>query len=338
MRIALLAPPWVPVPPPLYGGTELVIDLLARGYAAAGHDVRLFATGDSECPVPQAFVYERAQGTSIGMTESELRQVTAAYSALEGYDVIHDHTMLGPFLAPAGRAQVVHTIHLPLEGDRLAIYERVPGHVRLVAVSKSQHRHVPQLNVATVIHHGIDAARFPFQGQAGDYGLFLGRMAQEKGVDIAIRAAQKAGVPLVMAGKMRSAEEILYFEQRIKPLMSDGVTYLGEVSDGEKIDLLRGALCLLFPTQWSEPFGMVMLEAMACGTPVLATIFGAVPEVVTDGETGFLCRDVGEMAEAIGRCATFDRAACRRSVEVYFSAERMTSDYLNLFRLLTGGA
>ena len=338
MRIAVLSPPWVPVPPPLYGGTELVVDMLARGYTSAGHEVLLFATGDSECPVPRAFAYERAQGTSIGMTESELRQVTAAYPAFRGFDIVHDHTMLGPFLAPNDGPAVVHTIHLPLEGDRLAIYQSMPAHVRLVAISEAQRRNTPKLNVTNVIHHGIDVNAFPFADRPGDHCVFLGRMAPEKGVDIAVRAAQKAGVPLILAGKMRTGDEILYFEQRVKPLLSEDVTYLGEVSHEEKIRLLRDALALLFPTQWAEPFGMVMLEAMACGTPVLATIFGAVPEVVTDGVTGFLCRDEAEMAEAIGRCTLFDRAACRRAVATGFSTERMTGAYLDLFGLLTGAS
>lgn len=339
MRIAVLAPPWVPVPPPLYGGTELVIDQLARGYAAAGHEVTLYCSGDSTCPVPTAWAYDRAQGRSIGATESELRQVTAAYGSgldLARFDVVHDHTMLGPFLAPTDGPAIVHTIHLPLEADRLAIYEAMPAHVRLVAISESQRRPAPHLNISAVIHHGVDASRFPFGAESGDYCVFLGRMAREKGVDIAIRAARKAGTPLVLVGKMRAPDEILYFEQRVKPMLGDDVTYLGEVDQEEKLRLLRDARALLFPTQWSEPFGMVMLESLACGTPVLATLFGAVPEVVTDGETGFLCRDDAEMGEAIARAATLDRATCRRAVETYFSAERMVSDYLHLFGLLTG--
>lgn len=335
VRIGIVAPPWAPVPPTLYGGTEVVVDLLARGFQAAGHDVVLFTTGDSDCPVPRQWALEHSVGDRIGATDVELHHVLLAYEALDDCDVVHDHTIAGPMLAPRHAGQpVVTTSHLPFEGGLLDVYLRMPHDVRIVAISEAQRRPVPQLPVAGVIHHGIDAAGFPYRDRSDDYCLFLGRMAADKGVTTAIGAARKAGVPLVLAGKMRSPSELAYFEQQVQPLLGDEVVYHGEVAHPDKLELLRSARALLFPIGWNEPFGMVMLEAMACGTPVLATPFGAVPEVVQDGVTGFLCRDETQMAEAIGRVETLSRRAGRDAVEGYFSAERMVMDYLALFELV----
>ncbi|MEY2566060.1 MAG: hypothetical protein QOE35_589 [Actinomycetota bacterium] len=332
MRIALVATPWTPVPPTLYGGIELVVDRLATGFQRAGHEVLLFTTGDSTCPVPRAWVLEQAEGQRIGSAVPELRHVMAAYEAVEGYDIVHDHTMMGPSYSDRiPGLRVVTTIHGEFNDEMIDIYRRVTERVPLIAISHAQRKPAPQIPIARVIHHGLDASDFPMGTGAGDHCVFLGRMSPDKGAHRAIEAAKKAGVRLLMAAKMREAWEFEYFEAYVKPHLSDDIQYLGEVPHEQKLELLAGARALLFPIRWNEPFGMVMLEAMACGTPVLAFAEGAAPEVVEDGRTGFLCHDETDMAEAIGRVDQIDRATCRASVEGYFSTERMVNEHLALF-------
>jgi glycosyltransferase involved in cell wall biosynthesis len=332
MRIAVIAPPWTPVPPVLYGGTELVVDRLATGFQAAGHEVLLFTTGESTCPVPRAFVLPAAQGHRIGMAVPELIHVAAAYDAVQGFDIVHDHSVFGPFYAERyPNLHVVTTVHGPLDGELSAIYERIADRVPVVAISHAQRKPAPHIPVARVIHHGIDAADFPYGAGDGGYFLFLGRMSPDKGAHRAMEAAHKAGVRLIMCAKMREPDERAYFEDFVQPYLNDDLVYLGEVPHQEKLDLLAGAAGLLFPIRWNEPFGMVMIEALACGTPVLAFPEGAAPEVIEDGKTGFLCHDELDMAEAIGRIHTIDRAACRAAVEGYFSTRRMVDEHIALF-------
>lgn len=345
MRVGLIATPWTPTPPLLYGGIELVVDRLARGFSAAGHEVVLFATGDSTCPVTRHHLLEVADGRRIGNAVIELRHALAAYETLRdaGCDIIHDHTIAGPLLGPAivgDGVPIVTTIHGPLNEELLDIYRRVAagGRVSLIAVSHAQCRPAPSLPMAAVIHHGIDVSDFPAGRGDGGYALFLGRMSPDKGAHRAVEAARKAGVPLVLAGKLREDAEYSYFESEVRPLLGADADYLGEVPHEQKVELLAGASALLFPIRWNEPFGLVMLEAMACGTPVLAFREGAAPEVVEDGVTGFLCDDEGHMADCLERVDTLSRAACRQSVETTFSTARMAADHLEVFERLVGEA
>lgn len=342
MRIGLIAPPWTPVPPPLYGGIELVVDELARGFAAAGHDVVLFTTGDSTCPVERRWVLAEAEGMRIGAAVPELRHALAAYRALGDCDVIHDHTVAGPLLAAGARpgVPVVTTVHGPLGVDLIDLYRAMDGRAAIIAISHAQHRPVPDLPITAVIHHGIEAGNFPIGDGTGDgdgpFCLFLGRMAPDKGAHRAIEAARSAGMRILMAAKMREASEIKYFTQEVEPLLGPDAVYLGEVPHERKLELLGSASALLFPIRWNEPFGLVMLEAMACGTPVLAFAEGAAPEVVQEGRTGFLCDDEHAMSDALLRVGELDRSECRAAVEGYFSTERMVADHLELFGTLTG--
>ncbi|HLG66813.1 MAG TPA: glycosyltransferase family 4 protein [Acidimicrobiales bacterium] len=338
MRIGLIAPPWTPVPPPLYGGIELVVDGLARGFAEAGHEVVLFTTGDSTCPVERRWVLEHAEGSRIGFAVPELRHAIAAHDSLVDCDVVHDHTLAGPALAcrrPVPGRPVLTTIHGPLEEDLAALYLSLHGEVPVIAISEAQRRDAPHVPVAAVIHHGIDARSFPLGDGTGDaegeYCLFLGRMAPDKGAHRAIEVARKAGVRLLMAAKMREPAEVRYFTEMVEPMLGPDAVYLGEVPHEQKVDLLCGARALLFPIRWNEPFGMVMLEAMACGTPVLAFREGAAPEVVDHGRTGFLCDDEEDMVAALAKVPGLDRHTCREAVEGYFSVDRMVADHLALF-------
>jgi glycosyltransferase involved in cell wall biosynthesis len=225
----------------------------------------------------------------------------------------------------------VTTNHGPFNDELGDIYRRIARRVPIISISHAQHKPVPDIPIARVIHHGIDGSQYPFKKEGGDYCLFLGRMSPEKGANRAKDAAVKAGVPLLMAAKMREPWEHEYYEENVEPYLSDEVQYVGEVSHDRKLELLSNAKCLLFPIRWNEPFGMVMIEAMACGTPVLAFSEGAAPEVVEDGKTGFMCRDESDMAEAISRVDQIDRQACRDAVEGYFSVKRMVDEHLDLF-------
>jgi glycosyltransferase involved in cell wall biosynthesis len=333
MRIAVIAPPWAPVPPSLYGGIELVLDLLARGLQAADHEVLLYTTGDSTCPVPRRWALEEAEGMRIGMAVPELRHVMHAYEAIQDCDMVHDHTVMGPVYAQRFRhLPVVTTIHGPFNDELTDIYLRTADRVPVIAISHAQRKRAPRVPIARVIHHGIDARQFEFGNGDGGYALFLGRMNPDKGVHRAIEVARKADMPLLIAAKMREAWEFEYFEMQVKPFLSDEIQYLGEVPHEHKLQLLEGARALIFPIRWAEPFGMVMLEAMACGTPVLAFPEGSAPEVIEDGRTGFLCHDEAEMANALSNIDRIDRADCRAAVEGYFSAERMVREHIELYQ------
>ncbi|GAC1355968.1 MAG: glycosyltransferase family 4 protein [Acidimicrobiales bacterium] len=335
MRIAQIAPPWTPVPPPMYGGIELVVDLLSRGLQAAGHEIILWTVGESTSPVPQRSVLAVAEGHRIGAAVPELRHVLAAYEDLDDVDIIHDHTVFGPLYADRfPRRTVVTTNHGPFGGDLDEIYRVVGRSIPIVCVSHDQRSMAPTIPVAAVIHHGVDPATFPIGAGDGGYCLFLGRMAPEKGAHRAIAACRKAGVPLLMAAKMREPDERTYFDTQIAPLLADDVRYLGEVPHEEKLALLGSAMALVNPIRWHEPFGLVMVEAMACGTPVVAFAEGAATEIVDHGRTGFLCRDEAGMAESLGRVPEIDRGACRATVEGYFSMDRMVAEHVTLYERL----
>ncbi len=331
MRVAIIAPPWLPVPPPAYGGTEAVLDTLARGLQDAGHDVLLFTTGDSTCPVPTEWVLERAVGTESATPATELHHVINAYDAALrwGADVIHDHTLTGPVYGRHLGIPLVTTNHGPFEGELRDLYRAIGGDVAVIALSHS-HARGADGPVAAVIHHGVDVEAFPVGSGDGGYLAFLGRMNPDKGVHLAIQVAREVGVPLRIAAKMREPAEREYFDDVVRPLLGGDVEYVGEVGGAAKLEFLGRAICLLNPICWPEPFGMVMVEALACGTPVVATPCGSVPELVVDGETGFI-RPVDAMAEAVLEAGSLDRKRCRADAEDRFSARRMVADHVRLY-------
>jgi glycosyltransferase involved in cell wall biosynthesis len=338
VRVGIIAPPWVPVPPPAYGGTEAVIDRLARGLLAAGDDVLLWTTGDSTCPVERRHVLERAETDRMGIAAIELRHLIRGYEAMAdwGADIVHDHTLIGPVYAHRYPAlPVVTTNHGTFNEELTDLYQAIADHVPVIAISHDQAARAGDLPIAAVIHHGIDLDRFPFGDGTGDddgpYFLFLGRMAPEKGARRAAVAARKAGVRLVIAAKMQEPWEREFYEQQIRPLLTDDVTYVGEVGGDDKIRLLQGATALVNPIRWPEPFGLVMIEALACGTPVLAYREGSTPEIVDHGVTGFLCDDVDDLASRLGEAHLLDRDVCRGVAERRFSTARMVDEHLALF-------
>jgi len=339
-RVALVAPPWLPVPPPAYGGTEAVLDGLARALAATGTEVLLVTTGDSTCPVRRSWILERAPGVGAGGTVTELRHVAHAYRAAAdfGAEIVHDHTLVGPLVgATESPVPVVTTNHGPFAGELRDCYRLLGRRVPIVAISRHQAATAGEIPVAGVIHHGVDLEAYPPGDGTGGYALFLGRMNPDKGVHRAIMIAREAGVPLLIAAKMHEPAEKEYFEQAVRPLLGSGAEYIGEVGGREKVELLQNAVCLLNPIDWPEPFGMVMIEALATGTPVVATPRGAAPEIVDHGKTGFLVADDRGLAAALSAVADLDRPACRRAAEERFSLERMAADHLALYaRVLAG--
>jgi glycosyltransferase involved in cell wall biosynthesis len=334
MRIAVIAPPWLPVPPVGYGGTELVLDNLCRGLRDAGQEVLLCTTGDSTCPVETTEILPRSVGTCDMRAVTELRHVVGAYERIAtwGADVVHDHTVTGPFYAGGTALPVVTTNHGPFDDDLLPLYRALAGRVPVIAISHHQASTAAGVPIAAVIHHAVDVQRFPVGTGRGGYALFLGRMTPDKGVEAAIAVARSAGVPLRIAAKMREPDEFDFFERAVVPQLGPDVEYVGEVGGDDKLLLLGDAVCLLNPIAWPEPFGMVMVEALACGTPVVGTPEGAAPEIVEDGVTGHLRRDHRGLTAALLDAAALDRAACRRSVERRFGIARMADDHLRLYR------
>jgi glycosyltransferase involved in cell wall biosynthesis len=334
VKIAIIAPPWLPVPPCGYGGTEEVIDGLARGLVSEGHDVLLFTTDDSTCPVTKASVLDHAGAGAWDL----VRHVVQAYDAARDFDVVHDHTLTGPLYGQrVASPPVVTTNHGPFEPEIIRHYRVVARHASIVAISHHHASTAGCLPIADVIHHGLDADGFPLGGPTTTGALFLGRMAPEKGVHTAVRVARQAGVPLRIAAKLREPREHEYFERQVRPMLGGDVEYLGEVSATDKVGLLAEATCLLNPIQWAEPFGMVAIEALACGTPVVATPCGAMPEIVEDGVTGFLRADVDGMVGAVREAGVLERATCRRAAEERFSIRRMALNHVALYERLCAG-
>jgi glycosyltransferase involved in cell wall biosynthesis len=332
LTIGLLAPPWLPVPPPAYGGIELVIDQLARGLAAAGHHVALYASAESTTPVPTVYAGPAAGGR-IGSSDVELPHVIRGYEVLAGCDVIHDHTLVGPAWALAlGYDRVISTCHGPLDGEMRRVYRHYGKRLPLVAISHNQAARAPEITIDRVIHHGLDPERFPVGRGDGGYLLFLGRMAPGKGVREAALVAKAAGERLVIAAKMREPAERDYFARQVEPLLGDDLEFVGEATNGDKLALLGAAKALLNPIRWPEPFGLVMAEALACGTPVIACPCGAAPEIVEDGVTGFLRTEHDDLVRAVRQLERLDRAACRAIAVQRFSTERMVGRHITMYR------
>lgn len=340
MRIGLIAPPWVAVPPPAYGGTEVVVDNLARGLRQLGHDVVLFTVGSSTCPVERRHLYG-GPVEPLGEGSHEVAHALAAYEELADVDVIHDHTLLGALVAArAGLAHtpVVVTNHGPFTMEAQRIFGRVSGRAHIVAISHAQARTAGPVPIAAVIHHGIDLDSYRPGPGGGGYLLFIGRMSPDKGVHRAVRVAHLAGLPLAIATKIRERAERAYYENVVRPLLGAEDDPPRERPLTERLGLLRYADALLNPIGWPEPFGLVMAEALAAGVPVLAFPSGAAPEIVDSGRTGFLCSDEIDMAHAVARLGQIDRTQCRAEAERRFSLERMAADHVRLYQRVLAGA
>jgi glycosyltransferase involved in cell wall biosynthesis len=332
----MVSPPWVPVPPPAYGGLEAVVDRLARGLVAAGHEVLLAAPANSECPVPRVQGLDEVDTDApiTGDAVTEMNHVSKAYAAMSEMDIIHDHTICGPFYRyrPPG-IPVVTTNHGPFEPRLNHLYGDMDRDTAVVAISHHQASTAQDVKITRVIHHGLDVETVPV-GTGGGYAAFLGRMTPDKGAREAILLAREAGVPLRIAAKMREDAEVEYFENEIQPLLGDEIEYVGEVDEAGKYELLGGAVAMLNPIQWHEPFGLVMIESLACGTPVVSTSPGSVPEIVDHGVTGYVSDDPAELAKFLVAASELDRAACREVAETRFTTARMVADHVDLYQEL----
>lgn len=343
MRVLQIAPPWFAVPPSGYGGIEWIVASLADGLVDAGHDVTLHAAGGSVTRARLQTVFDVAPSLHIGNPWYEATHAVAAYTDLERFDVIHDHTgAIGPAIAAGitDRPPVVNTLHGTWTGANEQLYRAISDRVALVGISHDQVSRTPSgIKVAGVVHNGIALERYPFRADKEDFLLFVGRASADKGPEVAVEVARRVGLPLVMAIKVSEPLEIEYFETIIQPAMNgvDVDVRIG-VGHDEKVDLMGRARAAVVPIRWDEPFGLVMAEAMACGTPVVAYRRGAAPEIVLDGQTGHLVEpgDLGAFTRATQAVDTIDPAACRTRIEEEFSATRMVERYVALYERLLG--
>jgi len=330
VRIALIAPPWYSIPPSGYGGIEWVVALLADGLTDRGHEVTLFAAPGSETRARLVSpLHEEPPRDAIGDPWYEASHVVSVYEHGDEFDILHDHT--GPVGVSVGALSdrpTIHTLHGPFTQQAHMLYSRVARRHWFVAIPESQRSMAPEnLRWAGVVYNGIPMDRYPLRQDKDDFLFFLGRADEEKAPHLAILAARQAGRRLVLCATTKNERERAYWASEVEPILGEDVEVRGEVSAGEKVELLGRAAALLFPIQWAEPFGLVMTEAMACGTPVVAWRDGSVPEVVADGVTGFVVGSVEEMAAAVGRVGELDPRVLRARVEERFSAEAMVTGY-----------
>lgn len=332
LKIALVAPPWFAVPPTGYGGVELVVSLLADGLADRGHDVTLFASGGSKTRARLVCTYAEPPSRLLGDPVVEAAHLVQAYSHSDQFDIIHDHTMLGLIAGSLITTPVVHTLHGQVTDQAVPFYEAVGGSVHLVCISHHQRSTLPAGLDAAVIHNGICASDYPFSATPGDYLLFVGRMCAEKGILSAIEIARRTSLRLVIVAKINEPPEMAYFEDHVRPAL-EGIesTLLLQPPQEVKAAAYRDALATLFPVDWPEPFGLVMAESMAAGTPVVAFRRGSVPEVVLDGVTGYVCDGLDGAVAAVKRVPLLDRRACRDRVERLFEASRCVASHEQLY-------
>jgi glycosyltransferase involved in cell wall biosynthesis len=340
LRIGMVAPPWFSLPPAGYGGTEAVVAGLVDKLVERGHEVVLVGAGDNGTAAEEFHaVYPTPPTARLGEPVPEA--VAAAYArqvlAEAGVDVVHDNTLCGPLLATGRDVPTVVTMHGPVTGENGWYHELLGRTVSVVAISDAQRRLNPRVNWCGTVHNAIDVASFPMRADKDDYVLWIGRFSPDKAPHLAIDAAREAGRPILLAGKLNEPGEHAYFDAEVRPRLGAGAQYVGEADAATKRELFAGARSLVFPIQWEEPFGMVMVEAMACGTPVVATRRGSVPEVVADGETGVVVApdaDVRRLAEAIEAAETIDPWSCRRHAERRFDLAVMAEGYERVYRSL----
>jgi glycosyltransferase involved in cell wall biosynthesis len=334
VRIAEIAPPWFTLPPRGYGGIELIVSELAARLTAAGHEVTLFAAQGSRSPAPVVSrLTELPDPRELGNPWIDAAHALGAFRRAAAFDVIHDHSGIAG-LALAGALDgppVVHTVHGAWTRQNRELYRLAADRVGLVAISHAQQRGNPDLPYLGVAYNGVNVDAYPFEAAKRDGLAFIGRACPDKGPDEAIRIARAAGRPLTMIVKRSEPAEEQYWDRAVRPLLGDDVTVLRDVDHATKVSVLGGAAALLFPIQWEEPFGLVLVEALACGTPVVARALGAATEIVRSGSVGFLGSRTDELVEAVRRGGEIDPLECRRVMTECFSADRMAERYEAIF-------
>jgi glycosyltransferase involved in cell wall biosynthesis len=334
MRIAQIAPIIERVPPRKYGGTERVVSALTEELVRRGHDVTLFATGDSLTHARLVSIYPRPLREAklkdlYGTNVWSLFNIGTAYARQDEFDIIHDHTsFLGLPTANTARTPVVITCHGPFTPENRHIFRSL-RRPRIVTISNAQAT-VPDLNYAGTVYNGLDLAPYPFSAEHDGYLLFVGRISMEKGLHLAIEVALNVNMPLIIAAKLDDVDQS-YFKYYVEPYLSEKIRWIGEVDEEERNQLMSRAFCLIHAATWREPFGLTLIEAMACGCPVLATNIGSIPELVVHGTTGYVVSSVEEMIDAVYAMETIDRSACRAHALGTFNVERMTDAYERIY-------
>lgn len=342
LRIAQIAPIVERVPPKKYGGTERVVYALTEELVKMGHDVTLFASGDSITSAKLMSVHPHALRESkivemFALYEYSQLSIGTAYDMQAEFDVIHDHCApISLAAANLATTPVVMTLHGAFTPSNKRLYARLRK-PNLVSISKAQAAYDDKANVVANVYNGLSLQHYPFVQKPQNYLLFIGRIAKEKGTHLAIDTAQKLKIPLIIAAKLDNADTE-YFKQYIQPRLykNKNVRWIGEVEEKEKTQLLSNAICCLHPITWPEPFGLTLIESMACGTPVVACNKGSIPEVIIDGKTGYVVEDIKGMIKAVQSIDSIDRSTCRRHALENFSATRMAKDYEHVYRRLLG--
>lgn len=335
LKIAQVAPMWFPIPPKKYGGIEWIVYHLCEGLEKLGHDVTLFASGDSKVPCKLSATYPKSlieDGISWNDQTYNMLNLSRAYERSSEFDIIHTHIDLWDiYFAPLVKTPSIHTIHNPLyssrkDDSRLTMFGKFKDN-NYVAISNS-HRKLSRakINFVDTIYNGIKMSDFKFNPKPENHFIWCARIDKYKGIENAIKIAQKAKVKLILAGRLDPTQKD-YFNSKIKPHLGKNIKYIGEYSFEEKSEFFGSAKALLYPIEWHEPFGLNMVESMACGTPVIAYNKGSVPEVVKDGKTGFVVENISEAVKALKKIDQIDRKSCREWVQEKFSTEVMVSNY-----------
>lgn len=337
MKIGIISPLWKPLPPERYGGTELIVSLLAEELVKRGHDVTVFASGDSRVSgrlikVTEKNLYDILGGFKWNNLEYDILQTEMVGRIWREFDILHNHNGLVPLtITPLIDIPMITTLHssLPPQPEILAkaFRDRL-----FVSISNAQRSLAHYLNYRKTIYHGIDLDRFPFSSKKGEYLFFLGTFSPFKGPDIAIEIAKELKIPIILAGEIRDEFKDFYRDEILSETDGKGVIVKGELSFDEKVELLKNALAILMPVRWQEAFGLVMIEAMVCGTPVIGFNKGAIPEVIKNGRTGYVVNSIEEMKEAVLKIHEIDRAYCRDWVKERFSLKKMVDEYEDLYR------
>ncbi|ALA58922.1 glycosyltransferase family 4 protein [Nitrospira moscoviensis] len=335
MNIAQVAPLWESVPPKLYGGTERIVSYVTEELVRMGHDVTLFASGDSHTEARLEAVCPQALRLNTGIFNRDAPLIMLQERALGAgtdFDIIHSHLdFLGFPLGRRNPTPVVTTLHGRLDLPELASVFEEYDEMPLVSISDAQRRPIPWANWQATVHHGLPRDLYGFHPRSDGYLAFLGRIATEKRPDHAVEIAKRTGFPLRIAAKVDPADQ-QYYRSTIEPLLDHPlIEFIGEISDAEKDDFIGHAAALVCPYDWPEPFGLVLIEALACGTPVIAYRRGSIPEIIEHGVTGFVCESLSEMADAVQRIPTIDRRRCRAAFDARFTADRMARDYVALY-------
>ncbi|MDB5225516.1 MAG: hypothetical protein JWL87_468 [Candidatus Adlerbacteria bacterium] len=340
MKIAQIAPLAERVPPKKYGGTERVVHALTEELVRRGHEVTLFASGDSQTQARLESVYPRALREAkfndlYGTNDLTMLHMGVAYELQDEFDIIHDH--MAPLSIPIANlatTPVVATVHGPFTGENRKLFELLRG-PNIVTVSQSQLYPLPNINHAGTVHHGLSMEHYPFSAEHDGYLLYVGRIAADKGVQYAVDVAQVLDIPLILAAKVEPID-LPYFKQYIEPRLSERIKWVGEVDEEERNRLMSRASAFLHPVVFREPFGLTLIEAMACGCPVIAFNRGAIPEIIKTGVTGFVVEDVEGMIDALHNIGTISRAACREHALQNFNVSRMADGYEAIYRKLLG--